>query len=63
VLKIKPQIKFGSRCPESVLSLQHSPNIKRLKKNHLDTETNAQNSKTQNLPIKIAAAWRIFYPP
>jgi hypothetical protein len=37
--------KFVARCPESVLSCQHSPNIKRLKKNHLKTQTNAQNNK------------------
>jgi hypothetical protein len=55
--------KFGARCPESVLSCQHSPNIKRLKKNHLKTQTNAQNNKRQNLPIKRAAAWRLFCHP
>jgi hypothetical protein len=48
----KTQIKFGERCPESVLSLQHSLNIKILKNNHLETQTNAQNYKRQNLSIK-----------
>jgi hypothetical protein len=52
VLQRKPQIKFGARCPKSVLSFQHSLNIKRLKNNHLETQTNAQNNKRQNLPIK-----------
>jgi hypothetical protein len=28
----KSQIKFGVRSPESILSFQHSQNIKRLKK-------------------------------
>jgi hypothetical protein len=55
VLQRKPQIKFGVRFPESVLSLQHSLNIKRIKKNHLETQTNTQNNKRQNLPIKTAA--------
>jgi hypothetical protein len=55
VLQRKPQIKFGARFPEGVLSLQHSLNIKRLKKNHLETQTNAQNNERQNLPIKTAA--------
>jgi hypothetical protein len=47
--------KFVERCPESVLSFQHLLNIKILKKNHLETQTNAQNNKRHNLPIKIAA--------
>jgi hypothetical protein len=47
--------KFDVRCPESVLSFQHSLNIKRLKKNHIETQTNAQNSKRQNLSIKTIA--------
>jgi hypothetical protein len=55
VLQGKLQIKFGTRCLESVLIFQHSLNNKRLKKNHLDTQTNAQNNKRQNLPIKTAA--------
>jgi hypothetical protein len=55
MLQSKPQIKFGARCPESVLSFQHSINIKRLKNNHLDNQKNAQNNKRQNLQIKIAA--------
>jgi hypothetical protein len=63
VLWIKPQIKFGARCPESVLSCQHSRNIKILKKNHLETETNAQNKKRKNQSIKTAEVWRIFLPP
>jgi hypothetical protein len=54
-MKRKPQIKFGARCPDSVLSFQNSLNIKRLKKNHLETQTNAQNNKRQNLSIKTAA--------
>jgi hypothetical protein len=45
VLQRKPQIKFGAWCPESVLSFKHSLNIKRLKKNHLEPQTNAQNNK------------------
>jgi hypothetical protein len=36
-------------------------NIK--KKNHLETQTNAQNNKRQNLSIKTAAVWQIFSPP
>jgi hypothetical protein len=59
VLQGKPQIKFGARFTESSDSL----NIKILKKNHLETQTNAQNNKRQNLPIKIAAVWQIFLPP
>jgi hypothetical protein len=55
VLQRKPQIKFGARFPESVLSLQHSLDIKRLKKNHLETKTNAQNNERQNLPVKTVA--------
>jgi hypothetical protein len=55
VLQGKPQIKFGARCPESELILQCSLNIKRLKKNHLETQTNAQNNKRQNLSIKTGA--------
>jgi hypothetical protein len=55
VLQRKPQIKFDARFPESVLSYKYSLNIKRLKKNHLDTQTNAQNNKRQNLPIKAVA--------
>jgi hypothetical protein len=51
----KTQIKFGARCTKSSLSFQHSLNIKRLKNNHLETQTNAQNNKRQNLPIKTAA--------
>jgi hypothetical protein len=57
VLLRKPQIKFGERCPESILSFQHSLNIKILKNNHLETQTNAQNNKRQNLSIKTAATW------
>jgi hypothetical protein len=57
VLQRKTQIKFGARCPESVLSLQYSLNIKRLKNNHLETQTNAENNKRQNLLIKIAEVW------
>jgi hypothetical protein len=41
-------------CKVSALSFQQSLNIKRLKKNHLETQTNAQNNKRQNLPIKTA---------
>jgi hypothetical protein len=62
VLQRKPQIQFGARCPESVLSFQHSLNIKRLKKNHLETQTNAQNNKRQNLPIKTTAVWQKISP-
>jgi hypothetical protein len=62
VLQGKPQINFGAWFTESILSFQHSLNIKILKKNHLETQTNAQNNKRQNLSIKIAAAWRIFSP-
>jgi hypothetical protein len=51
----KPQIKFGARCPDSVLSFQNSINIKKLKKKHLETQTNAQNNKRQNPSIKTAA--------
>jgi hypothetical protein len=47
--------KFGARFLESVLIFQHSLNIKIHKKNHLETQTNAQNNKRHNLPIKIAA--------
>jgi hypothetical protein len=57
VLQTKRQIKFGATCLESVLSCQHLLNIKRLKKNHLETQKNAQNNKRQNLPIKTVAAW------
>jgi hypothetical protein len=60
MLQRKPQIKFGAMCTESVVSCQHSLNIKRLKKNHLETQTNAQNNKRQNMSIKIAPAWQIF---
>jgi hypothetical protein len=59
VLQIKPQIKFGAWCLESILSCLYLLNIKTLKKNHLETQTNAQNNKRQNLPIKTALAWRI----
>jgi hypothetical protein len=45
VLLKKFQIKFGVTYPESLLSFQHSPNIKRLKKNHLETQINAQTTK------------------
>jgi hypothetical protein len=45
VLQRKPQIQFGARYTESVLSCQHSLNIKILEKNHLETQTNAQNNK------------------
>jgi hypothetical protein len=55
MLQRKTQIKFGARFPESVLSCQNSLNIKRLKKNHLESQTNAQNNKRQNLPIKTVA--------
>jgi hypothetical protein len=55
VLQRKPQIKFGARFPESVLSFQHSLDIKILKNNHLETQTNAQNNKRQNLSIKTVA--------
>jgi hypothetical protein len=55
VLQRNPKIKFGARFPESVLSCHYSLNIKRLKKNHLETQTNAQNDKRQNLPIKTAS--------
>jgi hypothetical protein len=63
VLQRKLQIKFGTRCPESVLSFQHSLNIKRLKKNHPETQTNAQNNKRLNRPIKTVATWHFFCPP
>jgi hypothetical protein len=63
VLQRKPQIKFDARFPESVFSCQNSLNIKRLKKNHLETQTNAQNNKRHNLSIKTAAIWWIFPPP
>jgi hypothetical protein len=56
-------MKFGVRCLESILSCQHLKNIKRLKKNHLETQMNAQNNKKQNLSRKTAAAWQIFLPP
>jgi hypothetical protein len=56
----KLQIKFGGRCTESVLSCKHSINIKIIKKNHLETQTNAQNNKSQNLSIKTPAVLRIF---
>jgi hypothetical protein len=62
VLQRKPQIKFCAMCPESVLSFQHSLNIIILKKNNLETQTNAQNNKRQNLPIKTAATWQILSP-
>jgi hypothetical protein len=39
------------------IKFQHTLNIKRLKKNHLETQINAQNNKRQKLPIKIAATW------
>jgi hypothetical protein len=55
--------KFCTRFPESALSCQDSINIKRLKKNHLETQTNAQNNKRQNLPIKTAAVSKIVLPP
>jgi hypothetical protein len=55
VLQRKPQIKFGARFPESVLSFQHSLDIKILKNNHLETQTNTQNNKRQNLSIKTVA--------
>jgi hypothetical protein len=51
----KTQIKFGAMFLEIVLSFQHSLNIKILKNNHLETQTNTQNNKRQNLPIKTAA--------
>ena len=50
-----PQIKFGSKCPESILSCQHSQNIKRPKKNQVDTQKNGLNNKRQNLFRKTAA--------
>jgi hypothetical protein len=59
----KPQIKFGARCPESLLSFQQSLHIKRLKNNHLQTQTNAQNNKRQNLAIKTTAVWKNISPP
>jgi hypothetical protein len=58
----KTQIKFSTRCLESLLNFQHSLNIKRLKKNHLESQTNAQNNKRYNLPIKIAAVWQKVSP-
>jgi hypothetical protein len=63
VLQRKPQIKFGAICTESVLIFQYSLNIKRLKKNHLETQTNAQNNKRQNLSIKTPAVWQKILPP
>jgi hypothetical protein len=51
-----PQINFCLRCPESILSCQHSQNIKKLKKNHFEAQMNAQNNKRQSLSSKIAAA-------
>jgi hypothetical protein len=41
----KPQLQFGAMCIESALSFQYSLNIKILKNNHLETQTNAQNNK------------------
>jgi hypothetical protein len=55
--KEKPQIKFSARFPESILSFQRSLNIKRLKNNHLEIQTNARNNKRENLQIKTTAAW------
>jgi hypothetical protein len=62
VLHTKPQIKFGARFPKSVLSLQHSLNIKGLKKNHLETQTNAQNNKKTESANKNSSSLAIFHP-
>jgi hypothetical protein len=48
VLQGKPQIKFGARCPESVLSYQNSSNIKRLKKKHFETQKMLKTTKTKS---------------
>jgi hypothetical protein len=61
--KIIPQINFSAWCPESILSFQHSKNIKILKNNYLETQINARNNKRQNLPIKIAKVRQCFLPP
>jgi hypothetical protein len=47
VLQRKPQIKFGARCPESVLSCQHSLNIKILKKSSWDSNKCLEQQKTK----------------
>jgi hypothetical protein len=60
---IKLPNNFFIRYTESILSFQHSQNIKRLKKNQLEAQINAQNNERQNLSKKIASAWRIFSPP
>jgi hypothetical protein len=62
VLQRKPKIKIYVWFPESILIFQHSLNIKRLKKNHLETQINARNNKRQNLSRKTATAWGIFCP-
>jgi hypothetical protein len=61
-LKGEPQIKFGTLYTENVLSFQHSLHIKILKKNHLETQTNARNNKRQNLSIKKGSLANFFYP-
>jgi hypothetical protein len=61
-IEINLQIKFGIRCQESILTCQHSQNIKRLIKNQIEARKNAQNNKRWNLSRKITRAWRIFPP-
>jgi hypothetical protein len=56
VLLRKPQIKFGTRCPESI-KFPTITKYQKTKKNHLETQKNAQNNKRQNLSIKTTAAW------
>jgi hypothetical protein len=51
VVKKTPK-KIGARFLESVLSCQHSLNNQKTQNNHLETQTNAQDNKRQNLPIK-----------
>jgi hypothetical protein len=63
VLQRKLQIKFGARFTESVLSFQHSLNIKRLKKNHLETQTNAQNKQKRECANKNSSSLVNFFVP
>jgi hypothetical protein len=54
---------WALQCLESVLSYQHSQNIKRLIKSQTEAQMNAQNNIRQNLSRKTGIAWQIFSPP
>jgi hypothetical protein len=54
--------KIWCKVLRECIKLPTFTNYQKTQKNHLETRTNAQNNKRQNLPIKTTAVWQIFLP-